>query len=74
MVRSGGRIAAAAAGMGLVVWLGTALTKTLIDSPSVAAQAAGVGLPVLAGVITYLGLCRVLRVEELAFVKGLVRR
>jgi hypothetical protein len=74
MVRSGGRIAAASVGMGLVVWLGTLVTKSLIDSPSVAAQAAGVGLPVLAGVVTYLGLCRVFRVEELAFVKGLIRR
>jgi putative peptidoglycan lipid II flippase len=74
MVSSGGRIAAASLGMGLVVWLLTHLTQRLIDSPSVLAQAAGVGLPVVAGVITYVGLCRIFGVEELAFVKGLIRR
>jgi putative peptidoglycan lipid II flippase len=73
MVRSGGRIGAASLGMGLVVWLIASLTQSLIDSPSLAAEATGVGLPVLAGALSYLALCRALRVEELAFIKGLVR-
>jgi putative peptidoglycan lipid II flippase len=74
MVRSGGRIAAASAGMGLAVWLTTSLTQSLIDSPSVLAQAAGVGLPVLVGALSYVVLCRLFRVEELDFVRGLIRR
>jgi putative peptidoglycan lipid II flippase len=74
MVTSGGRIAAASVGMGLAVWIVTVLTQNLINSPSLLAQAAGVGIPVLVGAISYVGLCRALRVEELAFVKGLIRR
>jgi putative peptidoglycan lipid II flippase len=74
IVRSGGRIAAASMGMGVVVWLVTSLTQSLIDSSSLLAQGAGVGLPVLAGAISYFALCRAFRVEELAFVKGLIRR
>jgi hypothetical protein len=52
----------------------TSLTQSLIDSPSLVAQAGGVGMPVLAGAVAYLGLCRVFGVEELAFVRGLLRR
>jgi hypothetical protein len=60
--------------MGLMVWLITLATQSLIDSPSLFSQGAGVGLPVVAGAVSYLGLCRAFRVEELAFVKGLIRR
>lgn len=74
MVRSAGRIAASSVGMGVVVWFLTSMTRTLIQSPSVLSQASGVGICLLGGAVTYLGLCRALRVEELAFVKGLIRR
>jgi hypothetical protein len=60
--------------MGLVVWLITTFTQNLIDSASVLAQAIGVGLPVLGGALSYVALCRAFRVEELSFVRGLIRR
>jgi putative peptidoglycan lipid II flippase len=74
MARSAGRIGIAAIGMGLVVWLMTAVTHGLIDSASIVPQALGLAGCVAAGAVSYLGLCRAVHVEELSFVKGLIRR
>jgi putative peptidoglycan lipid II flippase len=74
MTASAGRLAASSAGMGLVLWLLVSLTHSLIDSPSIVSQALGLCVCLLGGVASYVGLCRVFRVEELSFVKGLIRR
>jgi putative peptidoglycan lipid II flippase len=74
MTKSAGRIATSSAGMGLVVWLLVSVTHGLIDSLSILSQAAGLCVCVIGGIAAYLVLCRLLRVEELAFVKGLIRR
>jgi hypothetical protein len=60
--------------MGLALWLLVSLTHGLIDSPSILSQALGLFVCVVGAIATYLGLCRAFRVEELAFVKGLIRR
>ena len=74
MAASAGRIAAASAGMGLVLWLLVLLTDGLIDSAAVLSQVLGLGVCVVGGIAVYLGFCRLFRVEELSFVKGLIRR
>ena len=68
------RIAVAAAAMGLLVWLSLEGVLRLVDEDSFAGQAAAVFLPVTVGAVAYLGLAHALKVPELDYVRGLVRR
>jgi putative peptidoglycan lipid II flippase len=67
------RIAAAGVGMGLAVWLTLMATTRALDSSELWAQAVTVAIPVAVGVVTYIGLTMLARVEELRFVTGVVR-
>ena len=68
------RIAAAGAAMGAVTWGTAAVTEPLFEGASTIGQIGGLGLPVVAGVFSYLGFAHLFRVEELALVKGLIVR
>jgi len=70
---SAGRIALASAGMGLVVWLVLQGAVRVVDGGTLLGQSAVVGVPVVAGVAAYLGLAALLGVEELDFVRTLLR-
>ena len=73
--RSAVRIGVAAAAMGVITWVITeALETTLLDSSSFAVQAAGLAIPVLIGGSSFLLIAHFLHVEELAHVKGLLKR
>ncbi|MDQ3877991.1 MAG: murein biosynthesis integral membrane protein MurJ [Actinomycetota bacterium] len=74
IVASGTRIAAASAAMGVVVWIAARATDGLIDAASIFEQAAGLSVPVLLGAVVYLGAASLMRVEELDFLRGLLRR
>jgi putative peptidoglycan lipid II flippase len=67
------RITSAAVGMGLLVWSLWRLLDAAIESTSLVSQTTLVALPVAAGVATYLALAHLLRVEELDYVRGLLR-
>lgn len=68
------RIAAASAVMGVVVWGLAHATQSLVDAPSIARQAIGLGVPVIAGGAVYVGTAIGLRVEELGFLRSLLTR
>lgn len=74
VVHSGARIAAAAAGMGVFVWGVSAAARHLPFTSGLLGDLVLVVLPVGAGVGAYLVLAHLLRVEELGFVWGLLRR
>jgi putative peptidoglycan lipid II flippase len=69
---SGVRIAAAAAGMGVVVWALSEVLSRALDGASALEQAVVVLVPVGVGAGVYLILANLVRVEELAFVRGLL--
>lgn len=71
---SAARIAAAAAGMGLLVWLTLAGVATVVDEATLAGQAVAVSVPVIVGVVTFLALAYTLRVSELSYVRNVVGR
>lgn len=68
------RIAVAAAGMGLVVWLALRGVASVTTEGTFAATLSEVVVPVGAGGVAYLAFARLLRVAELEHVVGLVRR
>lgn len=68
------RISAAAASMGAVVWASSRLLERTLDTSSITGQIPAVGIPVLLGVAAYLVFCSLFKVEELGYVKGLLRR
>jgi putative peptidoglycan lipid II flippase len=74
ILRSVTRIGAAGAGMGVVTWLTAEGMDRWLSSGDAGTQLIGLIVPVAAGVMSYLGLAHLLRVEELAFVTGLVAR
>lgn len=67
------RIAAAGVGMGFAVWLTLEATTRVFDTSGLWGQAVAVAIPVAVGIVTYVGLTAVAGVEELDFVRGLVR-
>lgn len=71
---SGIRIGIAGAGMGVVVWLALRAMDALVDETSLWAQALVTLVPVVFGVATFAGLALMLKVEELAHVKGLITK
>jgi putative peptidoglycan lipid II flippase len=73
LARSGARIVAAAAGMGVIVWLVLAAVSRVVDSSALAGQVVVVALPLGAGVIAYVALALAFRVDELGSVLRLVR-
>ena len=74
IVDSALRIGVAAIGMGLIVWGTFEVTVRLVGEASFLSQAIVVGVPVLAGVASYLGLAHAAKVPELDYVRGLVGR
>jgi putative peptidoglycan lipid II flippase len=73
IARSVGRIAIAAAGMGLLVWLTSRALEGVLE-PTFVGQSVGLLVPVAVGVVSYLVLARLLRVPELDYAKGLLTR
>lgn len=74
VARSTVRIAAAGAGMGVLVWLSAGLTTLLASEEEFVGAALTVIFPVGVGVISYLGLAHLFRVKELDFVRGILAR
>jgi len=72
MRRSIGRIAAAAGGMGLLVWLCYRAIVTLWPGGGIGIEMVAVGVPVAAGVAAYFVLGILFRVQELEYVKSLL--
>jgi putative peptidoglycan lipid II flippase len=68
------RIAAAAAVMGVFVFGASELMDSIFSEQDFVSQTIGLLLPVVAGVIVYLGAAHLFRVQELAMVKGLIAR
>lgn len=73
-IRSAVRIAAAGTGMGVVTWLAAEGMEAWVPAVDTASQLVGLIVPVVVGVVSYLGLAHLFRVEELALVRGLVGR
>ena len=74
VARSAGKVAVAAAGMGVIVWLVSKATESAITANGFGQQVVLLMVPVVVGVAAYLGLAYLLRVEELTQVRGLVSR
>jgi putative peptidoglycan lipid II flippase len=74
IARSVARIGAAAAGMGVVVWVASGATERLVAPEAFLQQTIGVVIPVVLGVVAYVLLARALKVEELDLARGLIRR
>lgn len=72
--RSIARITAAAVGMGLAVAAVVWVAERSVDELTGTALLVAVAIAVLVGIGTYLGLARVLRVEELHLARGIVAR
>ena len=66
------RMAVAGAAMGGLVWVVATTLEDAIAPTGSGAQALGLIVPVLVGIVSYLGFARVLRVEELAQVRSLI--
>ena len=74
MLRSGLRIGAAAAAMGVVVWAASRGLEAIVSTDALTGQIAAVAVPIALGVGAYLGFCLLFGVEELAYVRTLVTR
>ncbi len=74
VLRSCSRIAAAAAGMGLVVWVSSRGLERVLDTTAILGQILAVALPVAIGTLSYLVLARVFKIEEMAYARSLFRR
>lgn len=68
------RIGSAAAGMGVVIILGNEVTSGLVQPSNRLGQLAIVGFLVSLGAVSYLLLARLFRVEELGYMRRLLRR
>ena len=67
------RTIGAAAGMGVVVWAVAWAIRAVVDPETLVGNLTEVAVSVVAGVVSYLVLSRLLRVPELEHVAGLVR-
>jgi putative peptidoglycan lipid II flippase len=67
------RIGVAAAAMGLLVWVTSQALERLLDTTNLFGQIVAVAVPVAVGAGAYLLLTSLLKVEELEYVKRLVR-
>jgi putative peptidoglycan lipid II flippase len=74
VARSGLRIAAAAAGMGAVISAGDWMTAELVRASNPFVEIAILGFLVALGVASYLLLAKLLKVEELTYVRRLLHR
>lgn len=68
---SAARVVAAAAGMALLVWLAWLVVERFVGGADLGAELLSVGLPVGLGIVSYLALAHLLRVEELGYVRRL---
>ena len=68
------KMAIAAAAMGGLVWLVAAGVADIAEPAGVVTQALALVVPVLIGVVSYLGLAYLLRVDELTQVRSLIGR
>ncbi len=67
------RIAGAAAAMGAVVWVARKAMERAVPA-GLAGTALALAVSVTAGVLSYLALCYLLKVEELGYLRGLLKR
>ncbi|HEY7874452.1 MAG TPA: lipid II flippase MurJ, partial [Actinomycetota bacterium] len=68
------RTVVASAGMGVVVWVFTAVLDTTMIDGVLVARLAALSVTVAAGAAAYLACARLMKVEELEYVRALVRR
>jgi putative peptidoglycan lipid II flippase len=74
IVSSVGRMVAAAAAMGGLVWAVSAALERLLDPEGILEQAIALAIPVALGVVTYIGFANLFGVEELDYARSLVSR
>ena len=74
LLAGSGRTVAAAAAMGVVVWLALRAVAAVTDAGTLVGTASEVVVPVAAGGVSYLLFARLFRVAELEHVVALVRR
>jgi putative peptidoglycan lipid II flippase len=74
IVSSVGRMVAAAAAMGGLVWAVSAALERLLDPEGTLEQAIALAIPVTVGVVTYIGFANLFGVEELDYARSLVTR
>ena len=72
--RSLGRIVVAALGMGAIVWLSSELMEKALGTQSSLEQVAALGVSVVVGAVSYLGLALAFGVEELRSVRAILTR
>jgi putative peptidoglycan lipid II flippase len=68
------RVGLAALGMGAGVWLTSRIATEVFSESTLVGQIVQVGLPVAVGVVLYLGLAVLFKVQELEMIKGIVGR
>jgi putative peptidoglycan lipid II flippase len=68
------RMGAAALAMGALVWGLYAAIEAVVDPTGTLEQVLAIGVPVIVGVVAYVGLANLFGVEELAYVRGLISR
>jgi hypothetical protein len=73
-MRSIARIAGAGIGMGIAVAGFIRIAEAVVEDPSSGMQLVVIAGAVLVGVVVYLALARMLRVEELQLARGIVTR
>ena len=71
---SGIRIGLAASGMGLLVWVTLEGVNRVVNQGALVGQAIAVSVPVLIGLVSFVGLAHLLRVPELDYVRSVVGR
>ena len=69
-----GRMVAAAAAMGALVWGMAAALEAVLEPAGTLEQVIALGLPVGVGVVSYLGFANLFGVEELSYARSLVTR
>lgn len=74
VVNSATRIALAAAGMGVLVWLALEGVTSLVDEDTLVGQGISVAVPVMIGVASFVGLAHALKVPELDYVRSVLGR
>jgi putative peptidoglycan lipid II flippase len=74
LARDIGRIGAAAAGMGIVVWLVSRSLAGMVGQTGAGAQIVVLAVSIATGVVAYTGIAALLGVEELGYVRQLVVR
>lgn len=74
IARSVAKIAASAAGMGVLVWAASNAMERVLQPQDLAARTLALLVPVAVGVASYVGFALALRTEELAFVRNALGR